>query len=98
MFAKLVQNATEVKNLPDNLIKSRIDEENHSLLHYLVVWRKFSNFQKRSDCNLLSGLVLTQTYGKLELEFFLSFYYYHWVDISAGGLLVHECNFIKTIR
>ena len=38
MFAKLVQNATEVKNLPDNLIKSRIDEENHSLLHYLVVW------------------------------------------------------------
>jgi hypothetical protein len=38
MFAKLVQNATEVKNLPDNFIISIIDEENNSLLHYLVVW------------------------------------------------------------
>ena len=37
-FAQLVQNATEVKNLPDNFIKSIIDEENNSLLHYLVVW------------------------------------------------------------
>jgi len=38
IFAKLVQNATELKNLPDNFIYSIIDEENHSLLHYLVVW------------------------------------------------------------
>jgi ankyrin repeat protein len=38
MFANLVQHATEVKNLPDNFITSSIDEENHSLLHYLVVW------------------------------------------------------------
>jgi hypothetical protein len=38
MFAKLVQNATEVKNLPDDFIISIIDEENNSLLHYLVVW------------------------------------------------------------
>jgi hypothetical protein len=38
MFAKLVQNATEVKNLPDDFIISNIDEENNSLLHYLVVW------------------------------------------------------------
>jgi hypothetical protein len=37
MFANLVQHATEVKNLPDNFITSSIDEENHSLLHYLVV-------------------------------------------------------------
>jgi ribosomal protein S6E (S10) len=34
---KLVQNATEAKNLPDNFIGSIIDDENHSLLHYLVV-------------------------------------------------------------
>jgi len=38
MFAKLVLNATEFKNIPDNFIYSIIDEENHSLLHYLVVW------------------------------------------------------------
>jgi hypothetical protein len=38
MFARLVQIATEVKNLSDNFIKSIIDEENNSLLHYLVVW------------------------------------------------------------
>jgi hypothetical protein len=38
MFAKLVQNATEAKNLPENFIGSIIDEENNSLLHYLVVW------------------------------------------------------------
>jgi hypothetical protein len=38
MFAKLVQNATEVKHVLENFITSIIDEENHSLLHYLVVW------------------------------------------------------------
>jgi ankyrin repeat protein len=38
VFAKLVQNAKELKNLLDNFIISIIDEENHSLLHYLVVW------------------------------------------------------------
>ena len=38
MFAQLVQNATEVKNLLKEFIISIIDEENHSLLHYLVVW------------------------------------------------------------
>jgi hypothetical protein len=38
MFAKLVQNATEVKNLLKKFIISIIDEENHLLLHYLVVW------------------------------------------------------------
>jgi hypothetical protein len=38
MFARLVQNATVVKNLPNNFIISIIDEENNSLLHYLVVW------------------------------------------------------------
>jgi len=38
IFAKLVQNATELKNLPGNFIISSIDDENHSLLHYLVVW------------------------------------------------------------
>ena len=38
MFAQLVQNATEVKNLPDDFIISSIDEENNSLLHDLVVW------------------------------------------------------------
>jgi hypothetical protein len=43
MFAQLVQNATEVKNLPDDFIISSIDEENNSLLiplgsfsHYLL--------------------------------------------------------------
>ena len=38
MFAKLVQNATKVQNVLDNFIISIIDEENNSLLHYLVVW------------------------------------------------------------
>jgi hypothetical protein len=38
MFAKLVQNATEMKHVLENFITSIIDEENHSLLHYLVVW------------------------------------------------------------
>jgi ankyrin repeat protein len=38
VFAKLVQNAKELKNLLDNFIISIIDEENNSLLHYLVVW------------------------------------------------------------
>ena len=38
MFAKLVQNTTKVQNVPDNFIISIIDEENNSLLHYLVVW------------------------------------------------------------
>jgi hypothetical protein len=37
MFEKLVKNATEAKNIPDNFIGSIIDDENHSLLHYLVV-------------------------------------------------------------
>ena len=38
VFAKLVHNATESKNLLHNFIFSSIDEENNSLLHYLVVW------------------------------------------------------------
>jgi hypothetical protein len=38
LFAQLVQNATEVKYLPDDFIISSIDEENNSLLHDLVVW------------------------------------------------------------
>jgi hypothetical protein len=32
MFEKLVKNATEAKNIPDNFIGSIIDDENHSLL------------------------------------------------------------------
>jgi hypothetical protein len=38
MFAQLVKNATKVKNRQSKFIISIIDEENHSLLHYLVVW------------------------------------------------------------
>ena len=38
VLAKLVHIATELKNLLDNFIISSIDEENNSLLHYLVVW------------------------------------------------------------
>jgi hypothetical protein len=37
MFEKLVQNATEAKNLPDNFIGSIIDDENHSLLHFIIL-------------------------------------------------------------
>ena len=53
MFARLVQYATEVKNLPDHFIMSIIDEENHSLLHYLVAWGYDAGIQLLETENIL---------------------------------------------